>query len=110
MDFNEYQALARRTQNPALNGHQRRMHALHGLAAEVGEIHAIYQKGFQGHTVSNEKVMDELSDLLWFAAELCDVLGITMGSVAKHNVEKLRKRYPEGFDADRSLHREGEHG
>lgn len=49
MTFNEYQCLARRTQNENLNQEQREDHALHGMAAELGEIHSIYQKELQGH-------------------------------------------------------------
>ena len=37
--------------------------------------------------------------------ELADVLGLTLEQIAAHNVDKLRARYPEGFDADRSMHR-----
>lgn len=105
MDINEYQALARRTQNPALNGHERLLHALFGLCSEVGEIHSLYQKVYQGHALDTADVVDELGDLLWFAGELCDVLGLRLEYVATHNVEKLKQRYPEGFDAEHSLHR-----
>lgn len=108
MNFNEYQELARRTQNPALTIAQKEAHALHGMASEVGEIHAIYQKVFQGHDMNYQKVIDEMSDLMWFIAELADTIGVDLDSVAQFNVDKLRKRYPEGFDADRSLHRPGE--
>ena len=107
-DFNEYQELARRTQNPNLTVDERRQHALYGLASEVGEIHAIFQKRYQGHVISRERVLDELGDLLWFVAELCDVENAFMSDVARANIEKLRQRYPEGFSAERSLHREAE--
>ena len=106
MELTEYQGLARRTQNPDLNRHQRLEHALFGLCGEVGEIHSLYQKVYQGHCLKTEAVVDELGDLLWFAGELCDVLGVDMGEVARFNIEKLRKRYPEGFDAEHSLHRD----
>lgn len=106
MTFGEYQQLARRTQNDKLTLCERRMHALHGLASEVGEIHALYQKTFQGHALDVGKVIDELSDTLWFAAELADVLGVSLDAVAEHNIDKLRRRYPEGFSEERSLHRE----
>lgn len=108
MTLNGYQYAARRTQNGKLNSCERRMHALHGLASEVGEIHALYQKTFQGHPLDTDKVVDELGDLLWFAAELADVLGVSLDTVAAHNIRKLRRRYPEGFDAEHSLHREEE--
>ena len=52
--------------------------------------------------------MDELGDLLWFAAELADVLGVSLETVAALNIRKLRHRYPERFDAEHSLHREEE--
>lgn len=106
MELTEYQGLARRTQNPALNRHQRLEHALFGLCSEVGEIHSIYQKGHQGHPVCTEAVVDELGDLLWFAGELCDVLGVDLGDVARFNVEKLKTRYPDGFSTEKSLNRE----
>lgn len=105
MKFDEYQAQARRTQNPELNDGERMMHALHGLASEVGEIHGIFQKAYQGHPTDATAVVDELGDLMWFAAELCDVLGISLEAVARGNVEKLIERYPAGFQAERSLNR-----
>lgn len=108
MTLNGYQHAARRTQNGKLNPCERRMHALHGLASEVGEIHALYQKTFQGHPLNADSVVNELGDLLWFAAELADVLGVSLDTVADHNIRKLRRRYPEGFDAEHSLHREEE--
>ena len=102
MDFNEYQGLARRTQNSRLTEHERIMHALHGLSAEVGEIHGLYQHIYQGGRLITEEVVGELGDLLWFAGELCDVLRISMDDVAEKNIRKLRRRYPQGFDAERS--------
>lgn len=106
MNFKQYQDLARRTQNDGLNDYERKSHALHGLASEVGEIHAIYQKYYQGHPIIRANVIDELGDLLWFVAELCDTLLVSMDEVAEHNIDKLRRRYPDGFDAEHSLHRE----
>lgn len=107
MDFNEYQSLARRTQNNDLNAHAKELHALFGMCSEVGEIHSLYQKEFQGHNLNYDDVIDEMSDILWFMAELADVIGTSLDDVAKHNIEKLRKRYPgEGFDADRSVNRD----
>lgn len=106
MTFNEYQELARRTQNAELDMDEKRLHALYGLASEVGEIHGLFQKVYQGHPLNLDDLEDELGDLLWFAAELCDAHCWQMGDVAAKNIEKLKKRYPEGFDADRSVHRE----
>lgn len=106
MTLNEYQELARRTQNKELTREQRMLHSLHGMAGEVGEIHAIYQKWYQGHPVLTGDVVNELGDLLWFAGQLCDCLGMTLGQVAAQNIEKLKKRYPQGFSEERSRNRD----
>lgn len=106
MNYREYQEAARRTQNPALTPRERLEHALWGLSAEVGEVCGLHQKTHQGHGMDGTKLRKEIGDCLWMIAELCDVYGYDMGAIAEENIAKLRKRYPEGFDADHSLHRE----
>lgn len=106
LTIRDYFKAAKRTMNPNLTWEQTRNHALHGLAGECGEIHSLYQKTYQGHELVKERVMDELGDLLWFAMELCFAEGIDPQEVLEYNIDKLRKRYPAGFDPDRSVHRE----
>lgn len=105
MDFRGYQNLAARTINNALTDEQKEMHALHEMASEVGEIHSLYQKVYQGHEMDTEHLKKEIGDLLWGIAELCTVKGLDMGEVAVGNINKLIARFPNGFEADRSLHR-----
>lgn len=105
MDFNEYQKLASRTINTALHSNELELHALHGLSGEVGEIHSIYQKAYQGHAVDSEHLKKEMGDLIWFIAELCTVSGFDMTEIAQMNIEKLKKRFPDGFSVEKSLHR-----
>lgn len=104
--FSEYQALARRTQNIHLDAHQRLDHALFGLAAETGEIHAIFQKLHQGHALLLADLIGEMGDLMWFLSELADVYGLKLEDIAQANIDKLRTRYPGGFDEEHSVHRE----
>lgn len=107
MNLNEYQDLARRTQNSNLTPLGTLHHALFGLASECGEILGIYQKEMQGHPIDKDKVVDEMGDLMWFLAELADCLNVELNFVAEHNIAKLLKRYPgAGFSAERSLHRD----
>lgn len=104
MDFNTYQRLAMRTA-PSKEKEVLEMHALHGMASEVGEVHSIYQKTYQGHDMDKHHAMSEISDLLWFIAEWCTANNIRLADVAQYNIDKLMKRYPEGFNAERSLKR-----
>lgn len=106
MTADEYQELAKRTVDKKLVNYEKAIHALHGMASEVGELHGLYQKMYQGHEFDEVHAKKEVGDILWFVAEYCTAHNWKMSEVMELNIEKLRARYPEGFDADRSLHRE----
>jgi len=106
LTIRDYYKAARRTMNDKLTWQQTREHALHGIASECGEIHGLYQKTYQGHELIKERVMDELGDLAWFWMELCFAEKIDPQEVLEYNIDKLVKRYPDGFQAERSVHRE----
>ena len=104
LSLNGYQYLAARTiGNLDSVGMER--HALHGMVGEIGEVHSLYQKEYQGHTIDEKHLMKEVGDLLWFAAELCTAKGWKLADVAQANIDKLLERYPDGFEAEKSLHR-----
>lgn len=105
MTGNKYQALAARTINKNLTAYEQIFHAMHGMAGEVGELHSLYQKIYQGHILDHEHEKKELGDLLWFIAEYCTARGWELEDVMKLNIDKLKARFPEGFDPDKSLHR-----
>lgn len=107
MTGNEYQKLAERTMdldNRELSDCE--YHALHGMVGEIGELHSIYQKRYQGHyETTDEHRKKEIGDLLWFVAEYCTACDWKLEDVMQLNIDKLRARYPEGFDSEKSLHR-----
>ena len=105
MTGNEYQKLAARTINIDLTNQEKEFHALHGMVGEVGELNSIYQKFYQGHPISKEHLKKEVGDLLWFIAEYCTIKGWTLEEVMQLNIDKLRARFPEGFEVEKSLHR-----
>lgn len=100
---NKYQELAARTINNNLSKEAQALHALHGMPGEVGELHSIYQKVYQGHDFDAEHAKKEVGDLLWFVAEYCTANDWGLEDVMQLNIDKLKARYPEGFDVDRSL-------
>lgn len=105
MTGNEYQDLAARTINKGLTFEEQKFHALHGMVGEIGEIHSIYQKMYQGHAFEVNHVKKEFGDLLWFIAEYCTAKGWSLDDIMRMNIDKLKERYPDGFKAERSLHR-----
>lgn len=110
MTGNEYQKLAMRTCSFDLHKcgdlESLERHALFGLCAEVGEIHSIFQKYYQGHAIDDEKIQEELGDALWMIAEMCYANLWSLEDIMVKNIEKLKKRYPDGFDPERSIHRD----
>lgn len=106
MRGNEYQVLAARTINQKLTATEQMNHALHGMVGEIGEIHSLFQKTYQGHELDNEHLKKECGDLLWFIAEFCTSTGWNLEDIMQMNIDKLKARYPEGFEAEKSLNRE----
>ena len=105
MTGNEYQHLASRTIRDDMTRAETEYHALHGMVAEIGELHGIYQKRYQGHEDTEEHRMKEVGDLIWFVAEYCTANGWNLEDVMRMNIDKLEKRFPYGFDPEKSLHR-----
>ena len=105
MDFGEYQERARRTSPDYPSKIDKLYHAVFGLGAEAGEVAGILQKKYQGHPLDEQHLIRELGDCLWMIAEACDALEVPMEHVAKINILKLLERYPDGFSANRSMHR-----
>lgn len=103
MTINEYQNEAMRTApRPCFltNG-------VLGLCGESGECADIVKKSvFQGHKLDREHLAKELGDVAWYLAVTAFAIGYDLESVLQMNVDKLRKRYPDGFDAERSQNRE----
>lgn len=106
MTGNKYQQYALRTSSRGSNGDMV-LNGVMGLNGEAGECIDIVKKHlFQGHPLDTDKLVDELGDVLWYVAITADGIGVQLEDIMQHNIDKLRRRYPEGFDAERSIHRE----
>ncbi len=87
MNVNDYQREAMTLLNPVLTEKDVLMNALMGLCGESGEAIDLMKKHlYQGHALDRDKLIKELGDI----------------------VDKLHARYPQGFDTQRSQHRESE--
>ena len=106
MTINEYQRLALRTLNPELDKKDVLINGVMGLCGESGEAIDIVKKWLaQGHELDREKLAKELGDIAWYLAETAAALEIPLEDIFRANIEKLQKRYPEGFSSDKSVNR-----
>lgn len=107
MQINEYQKLAMRT-SPCNGNDNGAMlnHAIFGLTSEAGEVAGIFQKVYQGREIDPDHLKKELGDVCWMVAEACTALGFDLEDVMQTNIDKLRKRFPNGFDVYRDQHRD----
>lgn len=120
MTGNEYQKEALRTESPTKSfrnvmvmehdwsGSIRLLEGLIGLSGEAGEAIDILKKCmFQGHNLDDERehMAKELGDVMWYLALSADAIGYSLDDILEMNVEKLRARYPNGFEASRSRNR-----
>ena len=102
MGFDDYQ---RRSMRTAGKGDRLVLAAL-GLAGETGEIvEHIKKVRFHGRALDPEKLVGELGDLLWYLALAASEIDVSLSAVAERNLEKLAKRYPDGFSAKASAER-----
>lgn len=106
MDMNEYQRLALRTAGYRESVEKVLTYTALGLTGESGEVAEEIKKAFyHAHPLDKERLGKELGDVLWYLAVMADSLGISLEQIARDNIEKLRRRYPEGFSEERSLNR-----
>jgi len=106
MHLNEYQELAARTLGRDRTHEQQLANAALGLTGEAGETADLIKKHLYHATpLDQDALIKELGDCLWYIGAFATVLGLSLDDIAQKNVDKLRKRYPEGFDPERSRNR-----
>ena len=106
MTIQDYQDLAMRTLNPALSPKDVLINAVMGLCGESGECIDIVKKWLaQGHELDREKLAKVLGDVAWYLAEAATALEIPLEQILEANIEKLKRRFPEGFSVEASVNR-----
>ena len=117
MNFNEYQELSKRTMpkpvfsrshewKKVYNLEAKANYAM-GLTGESGEVtDSIKKELFHGHPADPIGIKKELGDVLHYLSGLATMYGLTLEEIAMANIEKLKKRYPDGFSQEASINRE----
>ncbi|GIN74010.1 nucleotide pyrophosphohydrolase [Bacillus sp. J14TS2] len=105
MNFKDFQADSMRTM-PKINDELAMANYCMGLAGESGEVVDQLKKViFHGHNFDREAIEKELGDVLHYLSGIATLLDISMEEIAYKNLEKLKKRYPEGFSKEASRNR-----
>jgi NTP pyrophosphatase (non-canonical NTP hydrolase) len=132
--LNQYQQLTRRSANRELSLEQQLLNyalGLNGEAAEIAELlvaldprlaelasqlqqaagrcaehvkKTIFHR-HPDHDTLKLNLRKELGDLQWYLAQAADVIGASLEDIATENIEKLQKRYPQGFSSKDSAER-----
>lgn len=98
MTFDEYQTAAARTSACPWPERERLMVQTLGLCGEAGEVADMVKKQtWHGKSFTANQFADELGDVLWYLADVAGACGLTLEDIAAQNIEKLRRRYPNGF-------------
>ena len=101
-----YPLLVEKTRRSDLSIEEQMKNASMGLAGEAGEVVDIIKKyAYQGHELEVEELIDELGDVIYYLCWLCILLQIDFSEICFDNMNKLTKRYPNGFEAERSINR-----
>lgn len=107
MTANEFMFEALRTASGMNDQYPMWLNGALGLNGEAGEVADLAKKHlFQGHPLNVEHMAKELGDVAWYVAVTAYAIGYDFETVLQMNVDKLRKRYPNGFEAERSLNRQ----
>lgn len=106
MNINEYQKLAMTTLNPELSKKDVLINSVMGLCGESGEAIDVVKKWLaHGHELDKEHLKKELGDIAWYLAEAATALDTDLEDILQANIDKLKRRYPEGFSTANSVNR-----
>jgi len=106
MEINKYQQEAARTCAKIDGAILDDLHMVLGMQTEAAEIADVYKK-----TIAYKKPLDfvnikeELGDIMWYIANLCNMNGWDLRDIMQTNIDKLKTRYPDKFSEEEALNR-----
>jgi NTP pyrophosphatase (non-canonical NTP hydrolase) len=106
MTNEKYQQAIKRTMNTTLTSIERVSMLCMGIAGETVELIDYLKKTYyHDHTLSFDEVKKEIGDILWYIGNICNEFDLNLSAIMQMNIDKLMKRYPNGFDKNRSRNR-----
>ena len=106
MDIKTYVQNAERTRSKLDNKQLDNIHMGLGLVTESGELVDNLKKDLAyGKEIDWVNFQEEIGDILWYIAGLCNINGFDIEKIMDINIDKLRARYPEKFTSENSINR-----
>ena len=102
MDLKEYQELAKKTAKIFDNKEKEILTWGLGITGEAGDVASCIKKTFAHNNNQEAGIRENLGDTLWYSAMICNFFGWNFDEVLEENVEKLKKRYPQGFTTEKA--------
>lgn len=82
-------------------------HACAGLTTETGELTDVFKRHiYYDAPLDMTNIKEEIGDVFWYLAILCDWAGVSFEECQAANIAKLKKRYPEKFDSEQAVNRD----
>lgn len=96
MTFNEYQAEAIKTRRASLDA----VYLASKLVIEAGEAaQHVIKEAYHGKAIARAELAEELGDVTWHIANLCDFYDLSFDDIAAANIAKLRARHGDTYNA-----------
>ena len=106
MEINNYQLKAARTCAQIDGNILDDIHMVLGMQTEASEIADVYKKALAyKKPLDLVNVKEEIGDLMWYIANLCNMHGWDLRDIMATNIAKLEARYPEKFTEEAALNR-----
>jgi NTP pyrophosphatase (non-canonical NTP hydrolase) len=107
MNTKEYQKAAIRTFPKLSSTFDDELHMVMGLSTEAGEVMDIYKRKLAyNKNIDYVNLKEELGDILWYVANLCNIHNWDMEDIMDININKLKVRFPEKFTEFHALNRD----
>jgi NTP pyrophosphatase (non-canonical NTP hydrolase) len=109
MNTREYIDAVLKTESPLFKSQPERiMHSIYGCVTEAGEMMDNLKRAtfYKDKLLDKPNLVEEIGDMCWYLAIMCDELKISFEEVFDKNITKLKIRYPDKFQTARALNRD----
>jgi len=96
-NLKEYQKLCKKTAQKFKDKEKEILTWGLGIAGEAGDTAGCIKKTFFHKNDQRRGIRENIGDALWYAAMICNFFGWDLDEVLGENIQKLKKRYPQGF-------------